>query len=131
MFCIARILGGRAQPCGGAGSRRKISTRRFCARPASLPLSATGGKAGTGAVVGGAVGAVAGNLWSKRMEEKRAAMEKATQGTGIGVERTFLLHSPRVDKVEVMRNNKVRRAKLYYLRDRRGKSARLKGTGAG
>ena len=41
--------------------------------------SATGGKAGTGAVVGGAVGAVAGNLWSKRMEEKRAAMEKATQ----------------------------------------------------
>ncbi len=50
--------------------------------------SATGGKAGTGAVVGGAVGAVAGNLWSKRMEEKRAALEKATQGTGIGVERT-------------------------------------------
>ena len=50
--------------------------------------SATGGKAGTGAVVGGAVGAVAGNLWSKRMEEKRAAMEKATQGTGIAVERT-------------------------------------------
>lgn len=50
--------------------------------------SATGGKAGTGAVVGGAVGAVAGNLWSKRMEEKRAAMEKATAGTGIGVERT-------------------------------------------
>jgi outer membrane protein OmpA-like peptidoglycan-associated protein len=39
-------------------------------------------------VVGGAVGAVAGNLWSKRMEEKRAAMEKATAGTGIGVVRT-------------------------------------------
>ncbi len=50
--------------------------------------SATGGKAGTGAVVGGALGAVAGNLWSKRMEDKRAAMEKATQGTGIAVERT-------------------------------------------
>ena len=50
--------------------------------------SATGGKAGTGAVVGGAVGAVAGNLWSKRLEEKRAAMERATQGTGIAVERT-------------------------------------------
>lgn len=50
--------------------------------------SATGGKAGTGAVVGGAVGAVAGNLWSKRMEDKRAAMEKATAGTGIGVTRT-------------------------------------------
>jgi outer membrane protein OmpA-like peptidoglycan-associated protein len=50
--------------------------------------SATGGKAGTGAVVGGALGAVAGNLWSKRMEEKRAAMERATQGTGIEVART-------------------------------------------
>jgi outer membrane protein OmpA-like peptidoglycan-associated protein len=49
---------------------------------------ATGGKAGTGAVVGGAVGAVAGNLWSKRMEDKRAAMERATQGTGIDVART-------------------------------------------
>jgi outer membrane protein OmpA-like peptidoglycan-associated protein len=50
--------------------------------------SATGGKAGTGAVVGGAIGAVGGNLWSKRMEDKRAAMEKATAGTGIGVART-------------------------------------------
>ena len=50
--------------------------------------SATGGKAGTGAVVGGALGAVGGNLWSKRMEDKRAAMEKATQGTGIDVART-------------------------------------------
>jgi len=50
--------------------------------------SATGGKAGTGAVVGGAIGAIAGNLWSKRMEDKRAAMEKATQGTGIDVART-------------------------------------------
>jgi outer membrane protein OmpA-like peptidoglycan-associated protein len=49
---------------------------------------ATGGKAGTGAVVGGAIGAVAGNLWSKRMEEKRKAMEQATQGTGIDVSRT-------------------------------------------
>lgn len=50
--------------------------------------SITGGSAGKGAVIGGAAGAVAGNLWSKRMEEKRAAMEKATQGTGIGVART-------------------------------------------
>lgn len=50
--------------------------------------SATGGKAGTGAVVGGAIGAVAGNLWSKRMEEKHAAMQQATQGTGIDVSRT-------------------------------------------
>lgn len=50
--------------------------------------SATGGKAGTGAVVGGIAGAVAGNVWSSRMEEKRAAMERATQGTGIDVART-------------------------------------------
>jgi len=50
--------------------------------------SATGGKAGTGAVVGGALGAVAGNLWSKNMEDKRRAMEQATQGTGVEVTRT-------------------------------------------
>jgi len=48
----------------------------------------TGGKAGTGAVIGGVVGAVAGNMWSKHMEEKRAALERATQGTGIDVART-------------------------------------------
>ena len=45
---------------------------------------------------------------------------------GIGVERTFLLRSPRIEKVEILRRAKVRRAQLYYLRDRRGKSARLK-----
>ena len=44
---------------------------------------------------------------------------------GIGVERTFPLHSPRVDHIEIIRRGKVRRAKLYYLRDRRGKSARI------
>jgi large subunit ribosomal protein L19 len=45
---------------------------------------------------------------------------------GVGVERTFLLHSPRVEKVEVVSNARVRRSKLYFLRDRRGKAARLK-----
>jgi len=50
--------------------------------------AATGHSAGKGAVIGAAVGAVAGNLWSKRMEDKRKAMEKATQGTGISVVRT-------------------------------------------
>ena len=45
---------------------------------------------------------------------------------GIGVERTFLLNSPRLEGVQVMRRAKVRRAQLYYLRDRRGKAARLK-----
>ena len=45
---------------------------------------------------------------------------------GIGVERTFLLNSPRVEKVDVLRHAKVRRAQLYYLRDLRGRAARLK-----
>ena len=44
----------------------------------------------------------------------------------IGVERTFLLHSPRVEKIEVLRHGRVRRAKLYYLRDRVGRAARIK-----
>ena len=50
--------------------------------------AATGGSAGQSAVIGGAVGAVAGNLWSKNMEDKRKAMEAATAGTGIEVART-------------------------------------------
>ena len=45
---------------------------------------------------------------------------------GVGVEKTFPLHSPHVVKVDVLRRGKVRRAKLYYLRDRVGKSAKVK-----
>lgn len=44
---------------------------------------------------------------------------------GEGVERVFPIHSPNIDRIEVLRRGKVRRAKLYYLRDRRGKSARI------
>ena len=44
---------------------------------------------------------------------------------GEGVERVFPLHSPNIDSIKVVRRGKVRRAKLYYLRDRRGKSARI------
>ncbi len=45
---------------------------------------------------------------------------------GVGVERVFLIHSPRIATVQVMRRGKVRRAKLYYLRDRVGKATRVK-----
>lgn len=46
--------------------------------------------------------------------------------SGVGVERTFPVHSPKVAKIEVTRHGKVRRAKLYYLRDRVGKAAKTK-----
>lgn len=45
---------------------------------------------------------------------------------GVGVERTFLVNSPKVEKVEVVRQGKVRRAKLFYIRDRVGKAAKVK-----
>jgi large subunit ribosomal protein L19 len=45
---------------------------------------------------------------------------------GVGVERVFPIHSPHVDKVEIVRHGKVRRSKLYYLRDRVGKAAKVK-----
>ncbi|MFR1566381.1 MAG: 50S ribosomal protein L19 [Christensenellales bacterium] len=44
---------------------------------------------------------------------------------GIGIERTFPLHSPRIDRIEVVRHGKVRRAKLYYLRNLSGKAAKI------
>ena len=47
---------------------------------------------------------------------------------GIGVERVFLIHSPKIDSITVLRSSKVRRAKLYYLRNLRGKASRLKQT---
>ena len=45
---------------------------------------------------------------------------------GIGVERIFLIHSPKIDSIQVLRSSKVRRAKLYYLRNLKGKASRLK-----
>lgn len=48
---------------------------------------------------------------------------------GVGVERTFPVHSPRLDRIEVLRKGKVRRAKLFYLRDRIGKATKIKELG--
>lgn len=57
--------------------------------------------------------------------DKNFTVRRVASG-GIGVERTFLLRSPRIEKVVVNRSAHVRRSKLYFLRDRTGKSARLK-----
>jgi len=56
--------------------------------------------------------------------DKSVTVRRVTHG--IGVERTFLLNSPRVDKIDVVRRGRVRRARLYYLRDRVGKATRIK-----
>lgn len=76
--------------CANMGAREQGTAKGAAigAAGGAILSSATGGKAGKGAVIGGALGAVAGNLWSKRMEDKRRAMEQATQGTGIDVSRT-------------------------------------------
>lgn len=47
---------------------------------------------------------------------------------GIGIERIFLIHSPKIDSIKVLRSSKVRRSKLYYLRNLKGKASRLKQT---
>jgi large subunit ribosomal protein L19 len=56
--------------------------------------------------------------------DKSVTVRRVTHS--IGVERTFLLNSPRVDKIDVVRRGRVRRARLYYLRDRVGKATRIK-----
>ena len=68
----------------------------------------------------GTVIAIKGSGMNKLFTVRRIA------SNGIGVERTFLYHSPRIEKIEVIRHAKIRRSKLYYLRGRSGKSARLK-----
>ena len=67
-----------------------------------------------------------GTVIAKRNGSCRETFTVRRMSYGIGVERTFPLHSPRVDSIEVVRKGKVRRAKLYYLRGLQGKAAKIK-----
>jgi len=67
-----------------------------------------------------------GIVIARRGERCRASFTVRKVSHGIGVERTFLVHSPRVARIEVVRRGRVRRAKLYYLRNVIGKKARIK-----
>ena len=67
-----------------------------------------------------------GTVIARRNGSVRETFTVRRVSYGIGVERTFPLHSPRVDHIVVLRRGKVRRAKLYYLRSRVGRSAKLK-----
>jgi large subunit ribosomal protein L19 len=68
-----------------------------------------------------------GDVIARRGSEGlRATFTVRKTSGGVGVERTFPLHSPNVDNVEVIRLGRVRRAKLYYLRERKGKKARIR-----
>ena len=70
-----------------------------------------------------------GTVIAKRNGSSRETFTVRRVSYGIGVERTFPLHSPRVDSVTIVRRGKVRRAKLYYLRGRQGKAAKIKELG--
>ena len=67
-----------------------------------------------------------GTVIKKQGGSNRATFTVRKVSNGCGVEKTWPLHSPNVEKVEVVRSGKVRRAKLYYLRDRVGKAAKVK-----
>lgn len=70
-----------------------------------------------------------GTVIARRNGSSRETFTVRRMSYGIGVERTFPLHSPRVDRIELVRPGKVRRAKLYYLRTRQGKAAKIKDAG--
>ena len=67
-----------------------------------------------------------GTVLGKKEGGVRAAFVVRKMSHGVGVERTFMLHSPRIAKIEVTRRGAVRRAKLYYLRGKVGKATRIK-----
>ncbi len=67
-----------------------------------------------------------GTVIARRNGSIRETFTVRRSSYGVGVERTFPLHSPRIDSITVIRKGKVRRAKLYYLRNRSGKAAKVK-----
>ena len=67
-----------------------------------------------------------GTVLKKQGGSNRATFTVRKTSNGVGVEKTWPLHSPNVEKIEVVRRGKVRRAKLFYLRDRVGKKAKVK-----
>ncbi len=67
-----------------------------------------------------------GVVIAKRNEGLRTTFTVRKVSHSIGVERSFMLHSPRIERVEVLRHGAVRRAKLYYLREKVGRAARIK-----
>ncbi|OHW62737.1 50S ribosomal protein L19 [Andreesenia angusta] len=67
-----------------------------------------------------------GTVLKKQNGGLRSTFTVRRIASGVGVERTFSLHSPKIEKLEVVRKGKVRRAKLNYLRDRVGKAAKVK-----
>ena len=67
-----------------------------------------------------------GTVIRRRGEGARASFTVRRISYGVGVERTFPVHSPRIDRVDIVRRGRVRRSKLYYLRNLRGKAAKIK-----
>ncbi len=67
-----------------------------------------------------------GVVLKRKKGEMNASFTVRKISHGVGVEKTFALHSPRIEKIEVTSLGRVRRSRLFYLRDRRGKSARIK-----
>jgi large subunit ribosomal protein L19 len=67
-----------------------------------------------------------GTIIAKKNSSINTAITVRKVLQGIGIERIFLIHSPKIDSIKVLRSSKVRRSKLYYLRNLRGKASRLK-----
>lgn len=63
------------------------------------------------------------------IESISVSVQKDKVSHGVGVEKTFALHNPRIEKIELVSRGRVRRSRLYYLRERRGKAARIRERG--